>query len=613
MSIASPNLSPLPEEPPRPTPLACASCRRKHLKCDGRQPICARCAGRSLQCNYTPSRRGYRSSSSHDSEPAQELNLGTSRNDVQVLAEQPVLQSGDIFTGFLSQNVDHSGGSSGDYDERRMALLDCQTSTNGPPHPSSASDHSISTSSSIEAKYLVNLFYTYFHPAHPILIPKPFYSERGYPNYLLQVVYFIGSHYSSSISSDRLRAIAAEKVSDNAPKTTSMVQGRLLFAIALHGRNEIKEAQAMLARAVNLAEEIGMNEREFAATHGGQQSVEEESLRRTWWELYVVNSIMAAFWRKSEFNIHKFGSDVLLPCEEAAFADAACMSDPPTMAQFDNRLFADDEFQFSSFCYRIEAARILTRVLALTGNHDVHHDQVQAVDNALAGWAHHLPPAKADIIDKLGEVDEILFQAHMIIHYASLFLHFPRSNLLSTPAATAEIAGGQRDLHVSPSSTQHAHAIKATEASKQLSNLAALRLPVQNHTPFFICGLVLGAVVQLSACSVHSGNCVEQHRDRVALIIGVLKSLSRTWAFSQLVLKQIKKVAVEVLNIREIKTNRPLQLDTHDSGIDMMIGDDQNWLGNLDIQTLQSMMPFNMDMVYNEPERPYFEDGQMNM
>jgi len=478
-------------------------------------------------------------------------------------------------------------------------------SSDGTPRPhtmSSASYHSTSTVSSIDAKQLVNLFYTYFHPAHPILLPKPFYSSRGYPNYLQQVVHFIGSHYSSSISGDQLRSAAAEEVADDTQKTTSMVQGRLLFAIALHGRNEIKEAQAMLAQAVSLALEIGMNQREFAATRGGRQTVEEESLRRTWWELYVVNSIMAAFWRKSEFNIHSFASDVLLPCEEAAYMDAACMPDPPTMTQFDSRLFADDEFQFSSFCYRIEAARILTRVLALTGTHDVHHDQVQAVDNALAGWTHHLPPAKADIIDKLGEVDEILFQAHMIIQYASLFLHFPRSNLLSTPAATADIAGGQRDLHVSPSSTQHTHAIKATEASKQLSNLAALRLPVQNHTPFFICGLVLGAVVQLSACSVHSGNCVEQHRDRVALIIGVLKSLSRTWAFSQLVLQQIKKVAVEVFNIREIKTNGPLQVATHDSGIDMIVEEDRNWLDNLDIQTLQNMMPFNMDMVYNEPE-----------
>ncbi|RDW75954.1 hypothetical protein BP5796_06775 [Coleophoma crateriformis] len=229
----------------------------------------------------------------------------------------------------------------------------------------------------------------------------------------------------------------------------------------------------MLARAVSLALKTGMSFRELIFTHGGQQTFEEESLRHTWWELYVVNSIMAAFWMKSEFNVYSFASDVLLPYEEAAFIDAACMPDPLTVAQFDSRLFADGKFQFSSFCYRIEAARILTRVLPLTGNHDVHHDQVQAVDNALAGWAHHLPPAKADIIYQLGEVDEILFQAHMIIQYASLFLHCSQSNLLSTPAATADIAGGQRDFHVSPY-TQHTYAKKATEASKEIYTIRIL-------------------------------------------------------------------------------------------------------------------------------------------
>lgn len=606
MSTTSPNLSPPPEEPLRPAPLACTNCRKKHQRCDGRQPTCARCAGKSLQCSYMPSRRGYRGCSSRDPEPdpAQGLALGTRRSDR--LAENSTPRSGETVTSFLPQIPgEYLDISDSSCHETRTRILESQTSSDGTlqiPTLSSVSGHSTFITPSIDANQCVDLFYTYFHPAHPILIPKPFYFNRGYPNYLQQVVYFIGSHYSSSLSSSRLRTIAADEVADNTQKTTSMVQARLLFAIALHGRNEIKEAQAMLAQSVSLALEIGMNQREFAAAHGGQQTIEEESLRRTWWELYVVNSIMAAFWRKSEFNVHSFASDVLLPCEEAVFADAACMPDPPSVAQYDNRLFADDEFQFSSFCYRIDAARILTRVLALTGNYDVHHDQVQAVDNALAGWAHHLPPGKADIIDKFGEVDEILFQAHMIIQYASLFLHFPRSNLLSTPAATADIAGGQRDLHVSPSSTQHVHAIKATEASKQLSNLAALRLPVQNHSPFFICGLVLGAVVQLSACSVHSGNCMGQHRDRVALIIGVLKSLSQTWAFSQLVLQQIKKVAIEVFHIQEMRTNGPSQVNTHDSGIDMTIGEDQSWLDNLDIQTLQKMMPFNMDMVYNESE-----------
>jgi hypothetical protein len=479
-------------------------------------------------------------------------------------------------------------------DERRTNII----KPNGikhdatPPQQSLASYQSTSTSATIDDRQLIDLYYAYFHPAHPILLPKILYFTRNYPNCVKLVVHFIGSHYSSSIPRNQLRAVAAEELTDNTQKTPSMVQARLLFAIALHGRNEIKEAQATLSQAVSLALEIGMNQRSFATTHDRQQMVEEESLRRTWWELYIVDGIMAGFWRKSEFSDHCSTSDALLPCEEAVYMNAACIPNPPTVAQFEGRLFAEEELQFSSFCYRIEAVRLLRRVLALAGASEVHKDQVQAVDNALAGWAHHLPPAKADIINFFGEVDEILFQAHLIIQYASIFLHFPWSNLLSTPAA---------DSHVFPTSTQRMHGIKAAEASKQITNLAALRLPVQNHTPFFIGGLVLGAVVQLSVCALHAGNCLEQHRDRVTLTIGVLKSLSRTWAFSQVVLQQIRKVAAEVFNIEGVKPNSRQQSATHDSGIDTGMEEDNTWFGSQDIQALQNLIPFDTEMVYAEP------------
>lgn len=594
----------LPEEPFHPAPLACTTCRRKHQKCDAKQPTCFRCARGGLQCSYTPSRRGLRGSRSQDPEARQARNSlipPQETDETYLLPQQAAPQPIETATEFPFPPI-HAEGlsySPSNSDETRTNVNGFSQISYTPPQQTMTptSNQSTSTPASVEDKQLTDLFYAYFHPAHPILLPKQLYYSGDYPNYVKLVVNFIGSHFSSTMSPDRLRSAAAEELSDDTHKTPFMVQARLLFAIALHGRNEIKEAQATLSQAVGLALEIGMNERGFATTHGRQQIVEEESLRRTWWELYIVDGIMAGFWRKSEFSNHYFTADVLLPCEESIYMDAACMPNPPTVAQFDNRLFSDDEKQFSSFCYRIEAVRILARVLALAGSSEVHQDQVQAVDNALAGWAHHLPPAKADIINIFGEVDEILFQAHMIIQYATIFLHFPRSNLLSTPAATADIAGGRRDLYISPTSTQHTHAIKATEASKQLSNLAALRLPVQNHTPFFICGLVLAAVVQLSACSAHSGNCLEQHRDRVTLIIGVLKSLSRTWAFSLVVLKQIKRVAAEVFNV---KANALQQVATHNSGIDTSGLDDNSWLDNLDIQALQNLMPFDMEMVYAE-------------
>ena len=139
---------------------------------------------------------------------------------------------------------------------------------------------------------------------------------------------------------------------------------------------------------------------------------------------------------------------------------------------------------------------------------------------------------------------------------------------------------------MAPASTQRSHSVKATNASKELSNLAAVRVPVQKHTPFFVCGLVLGAIVQLSACSANAGT--EQHRDRVTLIIGLLKSLSRNWAISGHVLVQIKKVASEVLRTSTLAASASVgkhQNGTdYDSGISMQNSpDNTSWLSMLNM------------------------------
>lgn len=325
-----------------------------------------------------------------------------------------------------------------------------------------------------------------------------------------------------------------------------MVQARLLFAVALHARNEHIEALAMLSDAIDLAIELGMNTKEYALLNGGGLPPMEESLRRTWWELFVVEGMVSAVHRKPFMKSTSVTLDALLPCEDSTYADGACLSGSFSLAQFSDRHFADEDIEYSSFCYRIEAVQILSRVLSIS-NAEAHADEVQAIDNSLAAWTHYVPTAKRDLIANSGEVDEMLFQAHMIINWANILLHMPRSNLLAVLPATSEIFCAQGDKHMSPTDTKHAHASKATEASKELTNLAALRCPVQKHTPFFICGLVLASVVQLAACTLHACRCMYQHRDRITLVVGLLKSLSANWACAASVLVKIKKIAAKVL------------------------------------------------------------------
>jgi hypothetical protein len=65
-----------------------------------------------------------------------------------------------------------------------------------------------------------------------------------------------------------------------------------------------------------------------------------------------------------------------LPCDEQIYNEGQVIPKPPSLDQFSQRLFADEEVKYSSFCYRIEAIRILNRVLTLTRTKDMHRGKV---------------------------------------------------------------------------------------------------------------------------------------------------------------------------------------------------------------------------------------------
>lgn len=380
------------------------------------------------------------------------------------------------------------------------------------------------------------------------------------------MVQFIGSHYAPGISSDCLRPGVSAAIAQANDKSPEMVLALLLYAMVLHARYEPVEAMPAITRAVEIGIQLGMNNAEFAVAHGNGDAVYEESLRRIWWELYITDGYLAALHRHTSFKANSVSTNTHLPCEASAYEDGAIPSSPLSIQQYDGRLFEDDDLQFSSYCYRIDAIRILARVIAVSSTNE-GADAIQAIDNAIASWRFHLPNDKAGILTHSGDTDEIMFQANMFIHISSIFLHFPRSELPITMPPTAEIDCAQQHMEqVSPTSTQHA--VKAMAASKDLANLASL--PVERHSPFFICTLVFACVVQLSACTAYPRDATQQNRDRVALIIGVLKSLSRNWGLGQFVSSQLKRAANEVFNPRDDAASAASSgASTYDSGIDL--------------------------------------------
>lgn len=174
------------------------------------------------------------------------------------------------------------------------------------------------------SKYL-DLYYTSFHDAHPIVLPRQFLDQRFETNktslqHLLPVMEFIGSLFATNPAKEIHRARAESTLSsDNLPATGFTVQALLIFAIAVHASNQFAHAREILDRGVQVALEINMQSKSFATVNGEGCSVLEESWRRTWWFLYVTDGIFAGIRHCLTFSLFGIETDVDLPCEEVDY------------------------------------------------------------------------------------------------------------------------------------------------------------------------------------------------------------------------------------------------------------------------------------------------------
>jgi hypothetical protein len=359
------------ESSTRPSPLACGECRKRHLKCDAALPICARCSSNGLECTYVPSRRGgvprakRCASQEHEPRPkyySPSTSFRSIENDGQATYRgQVVVQS----TSSSSSNATNSN----------------QLSTHTP-------DSGLPDS---EEEHLTNLFYSNFYPAHPLLVTRAYYRRNAHPLYLRLVVCFIGSHYAVASSfRETLRESVARQLAGSKDRTATKVQALVLYAIVLHAQHQAKEAATCISDASKLAIDLGMNRPRFANDMAANAPQLEESYRRTWWELYIVDGYIAALSRNPSFRSNTVGIHPYLPCEEAIYARGICGQTLLSLGQFDDRVFVTQPYAFSSYSYRIDAIRILARVLSIAGANDACPDEVQAVDNALASFKYHL-------------------------------------------------------------------------------------------------------------------------------------------------------------------------------------------------------------------------------
>lgn len=84
------------------------------------------------------------------------------------------------------------------------------------------------------------------------------------------------------------------------------------------------------------------------------------------------------------------------------------------MQDFDESSFMTKDIEYSSFVYRIAAARNLGDILSLSPNIFPSDPAFVRADAKLVNWRLHLPFSKSEFLEKDGRVDEMLFQAQMI-------------------------------------------------------------------------------------------------------------------------------------------------------------------------------------------------------
>jgi len=182
--------------------------------------------------------------------------------------------------------------------------------------------------SSAQGGFAINLglYYKFFHAAHPWIVPRGclnrlMVSHRTQVQDLLAVMEFIGSTYSSEGQSQYLKQRATNIMyRPNICKTSFTVQALLVLAIGVHSCSNFQQARATLDKAISIALEIGMESRNFCSANGYGNPVLEESWRRTWWGLFVVDGCFEAIHRSHTFRTWHVQSDVDLPCEESDYA-----------------------------------------------------------------------------------------------------------------------------------------------------------------------------------------------------------------------------------------------------------------------------------------------------
>ncbi|RGP80968.1 hypothetical protein FLONG3_894 [Fusarium longipes] len=570
---------------------ACLACRGKHLKCDGVNP-CSRCVTSGSECVYVASRRGYKGPRrSATQKVTKRPSPSPGRSRARSRSGEGSASLGSIRSPFMASSHSPSLGTGSTFLSPHMG-----DDTWSSPLPTPFLDHALVTSSSMEtdmsffqpygtsdpsndifnlfanqqhepvptqtaiptlAERCIDYFYNHFHAAHPFVLPKEALLSIAHEAALEPVVAamrWIGSLYIPACPhrGQLFQEAHGAVYKHNRHKDGFLIQALLLLLIGLDGQGLQEKAREILSEVEGIAIEIGLNTRSFANIHGRGMSVIEESWRRTWWELFVIDGLIAGIHKKTNFLLFDFASDVALPCEEYQYL-LEDIPQPIYLEDMDESAFYGLGHEFSSFTYRIKSAQILGKLLRnpLTARPD--DESLGSVEKLLTEWRHSLPKSKKDGLYHSGRLDEMMFQAYMIAHITSILLHKPHSQLnlsssqLADPSTAHDSTG-----------TLDAHTRYTTYSAAEISKLLTHHVSLLSHTHFLSYTVRMSSDIHLTrwalTLTLHDDNNLHRF---IRLNNTVFSKMSPIWGAAEREGRSVKSMAQDIYQAKKQKQLMP--------------------------------------------------------
>ncbi|GKU11633.1 unnamed protein product [Fusarium langsethiae] len=542
--------------------LACLECRLKHVKCDAKQPHCTRCTTFQKQCQYPTSRRG----GLHRAAISERKRRLSKKN-----SDQPGSGTTRALTDATIPELDAELMHYTDIELQDKDISPERVYNESETHPEQEG---------LEKDPLVLSYYKNFHAFHPFALPLPQLvrlcegpSTSSFDFTALMVVMrLIGNLYDAQEWSSSLQNEIESRISQLSSSDPVQVQCRLLYSIALFWSSHTTESREQVDIAINVALEMGMHKREFASACGAGDVVLIESWRRTWWMLYIVDAYYAGTLGTMSFKAFHVEATVPLPCEEDEYESGISVSfmnwtswltmlkhipEPRTLQDFESREFAENDIPFSSFAYLIGAVRAAALAISVTPQKVKRQDServIQAADSVIDAWLLLLPKERK-VMSNDGSIDELMFQAHLLIHVATIGLHRPLSDLRFNPIENVSSCAREAPTDTARPDLINVHTTRILKSIDAQIQLLALPVRPFHHTPFATCMVSEGTLSLLSACKyLLRGKKLVIARDQIRLTIGCLKSLAEVWTRTAKNVQEIQTIARHVLALEKTST-----------------------------------------------------------